>query len=367
MLAESRFWALLRAGLWNCEVDFAAWENGPDVDWNIVYELACQQALVGIVFDGIGHLPAPMCPPQKMVLKWYAEVVRIERANVAVDQALFSLLSLYKKEGIVPLLLKGQGIGRLYPCPSHRQPGDIDLFMPDDYERSKTLLKEKGIALVAECEKHVEYIFQGVVVENHKYAACFYNPCRNRKLQKWASRWMKEDPERWLGGEQDVCVPPAGFNVVFLLIHMLLHFIPSGIGLRQVCDWALLLRTYHQEIDWNRLGLEIRELGLEHALQAFGYVAVHYLGLPAACLPGVDVGSCESGEFLVRDILQGGNFGMVRAEKNVPEGKWERLWHNYKVVCRRCRTLIPCWGDEARWYPYFRALNWLNKKGKGLD
>ncbi len=366
---ENRFLALLVAGIWKGEVDVTPFQDGISTDWEAIYACACKQAVVGLVFDGIELLPPDLYPPKNLIVKWYAEVVCIERANKMLDEALVSIFSSYKSLGIKPILLKGQGIGRIYPCPEHRQPGDIDLYFGKDYIRSKQLLQTAGIALEAEGEKHFGYTFKGVEVENHRYVACFYHPIRNRRLQKWVDRWMEEGLVKLVWDGQDLFLPLPGFNAIFLLIHSLLHFIPMGIGLRQVCDWALLLQTYHREIDWERFLYEIKRLELEEALMAFGYVAVHYLGLPASCLPSsvsVEEGA-RTGEFLMNDIMQGGNFGVARMECVTPAGKWSRVWHNYKVIKKRCEMLAPFWGSEARCYPFYRTLNWLNKKRKGLN
>lgn len=367
---EACFLSLLRSGLWREPADVSVFhEKG--ADWEAIYRMAREQAVVALAFDGMETLPADLRPPKNLLLKWYAAVLQVEQANVRLDRCLADVLLFYRQHGLYPVLLKGQGLATLYAKPAHRQCGDIDLYLGDGYARAKKLLSAQGVEVGEECEKHVGYSWNGVEVENHRYAACFYAPLCNRRFQRWTKRWLDEGGEKTVLHQTEVLLPSPGFNAIYLLVHILLHFLPEGIGLRQICDWAIVLRSCSGRIDLERLRKEVRELRLEEAFKGFGYVAVNYLGLPAACVPFSVSGEKETeatGEFLIRDVLEGGNFGHARVDRrDLPEGKWKKIWFNYRRIRKRCGGMMLFCRSEARWYPYFRALNWLGKKLRGLD
>ena len=70
-------------------------------------------------------------------------------------------------------------------------------------------------------------------------------------------------------------------HTLFVFIHLFHHLLELGIGLRQFCDWAVMLHTYHDEIDQKGLQEYLRALGLERAYRACGSILVDCLGLPA--------------------------------------------------------------------------------------
>ncbi len=364
---EACFFALLRSGLWDEPVDVSFFSEA-DTDWEAVFRMAKEQAVVALAFDGMETLPADLRPSKALVMRWYATVLRIEQSNELMNYELAKLSDFYRSHHISPILLKGQGVASMYPRPQHRQCGDIDFYLGDNYRKAKKVLSACGFRLGDEGEKHVSYQSGGVEVELHHYAACFYNPLQNRVLQRWAKEWLSAEKEVLNVRNAGIMLPAPGFNAIYLLIHALLHFIPEGIGLRQVCDWAIVLKTYSAKIDKERLVREVHLLKLEEAFTTFGYVAVKYLGLPADCIP-FDVEDADGpGEFLLGDILEGGNFGKVRARSlEVSGGKWKRVWHNYRNIQARCRGMKCFCRTEARWYPYFRALNLIYKKLHGLD
>lgn len=364
---EACFFALLRAGLWNEPVDISFFSD-TNTDWETIFCMAKEQAVAALVFDGMEMLPAELRPAKTLIMKWYAVVLRIEQSNKLLNRELAGSLTFYQNYQIYPVLLKGQGIAGLYPSPEHRQCGDIDFYVGNDYCKIKKLLLSHGFRLGDEGEKHVNYQSNGVEVEVHRYAACFYNPLQNRILQRWTSAWLSEEKEILHLQDVNVFLPAPGFNVIYLLVHSLLHFIPEGVGLRQICDWSIVLKTYSSKIDKERLVKEVHMLKLEEAFATFGYVAVNYLGLPKECIPFSMEEVKIAGEFLLKDIMEGGNFGKVRRQnRELSVGKWRKVWHNYKNIQARCRGMKCFCRAEARWYPYFRALNLVYKKLHGLD
>ena len=51
------------------------------------------------------------------------------------------------------------------------------------------------------------------------------------------------------GDDREVTLPPAEFNLFYVFAHAFHHFMESGLGLRQMCDLALLLEKYGEVQD----------------------------------------------------------------------------------------------------------------------
>ena len=87
------------------------------------------------------------------------------------------------------------------------------------------------------------------------------------------------------------------------------HFIHGGVGLRQVCDWALFLSARSADIDKERLSREIRFLHMEKFWRLFGGIAVDYLGLSGNSFPDFFFIGKKEMRRAMNLILETGNFG----------------------------------------------------------
>lgn len=347
---QQAFFSLVRSGLWGTPADATLFQSVSEADWNVLYRMAQSQALIALTFDGICTLPAELRPPRPLYLQWTANTVRVEQANERLNQMLTELTPLYSNAGLRPVLLKGQGIATNYRNPQHRQCGDIDVYLGKKGQpvANRLLLQQGAIVEGEASDKHASYDLRGVHIENHRIILRLNNPLANRSLQKLINEWYPQGAESGF----IMPVPPATFNALYIFLHAFVHFLNSGIGLRQLCDWTCLLHHRHQDIDTPALLRQLQDLGLLRAAQAFGYIAVTYLGLPAHQLPFPLEDIKELGEKLLKDILATGNFGQHDTRiKPRPKGYWAGKWYTFCRAGRRCNELRQFAPGEAFWYP----------------
>lgn len=356
--SQEQFFALLRAGLWNQKADIALFENG--TNWDAILEIAKSQSLLGIIFDGIATLPQSSLPDRKLYLQWCSAVEKIERNNRKLNGELKNVFELYKEQGLTPVLLKGQGVAQNYLNPSHRQCGDIDIYLGSkQYPIANKILQDNGASgSHEESNKHFGFRWHQIEVENHRIVAQLNSPGANGYFQRTVSKWFPHGRQVEIDGYQ-VVVPPADFDALFLLIHAIIHFLSGGIGLRQVCDWACLLHTQQAHLNLQAVAHSFQQTGLTRAGKAFGVIAVNYLGLPEEELPfKIDEKDRQRGLLLLNDILQAGNFGQYdERRKDKPESYWGGKWYTFTTILSRCRELGEFAPAEARWYPLILALN----------
>lgn len=349
-MMQQAFFSLVRAGLWNTPADAALFRGLTPAQWLELHRLAHTQSLLAVVFDGLNTLPADLRPPRPLYLQWAAQTLQIEQANDRLDRMIVRLDRLYTDAGLHPVLLKGQGMAACYRQPRHRQCGDIDVYLGKDGQpRANRLLLEAGAQETGEeSDKHASYELDGVHVENHRLVNRTNNPLANRRFRRLVREWYPQGTERRIG----MPTPPPTFNALYIFLHAFEHFLNSGIGLRQLCDWCCLLRTRRADLDDARFVRDLRRLGLLRAARAFGYVCVSRLGLPSDCLPFDTEGCRRLGEDLVDEIFATGNFG--KHDRRVaprPKGYWRGKWHTFCRATRRVARLYGYAPVEACFYP----------------
>lgn len=58
------------------------------------------------------------------------------------------------------------------------------------------------------------------------------------------------------------------------------HLVGLSVGLRQLCDWAVMLHYANRHINQGQLQMHLKALGMERFYRACGSILVDFLGLP---------------------------------------------------------------------------------------
>lgn len=330
---------LLRAGLWGDQVDdltcFPLSTNG----WKELFDEARKQTVTGIVYHGITLLPENQMPPIPILSKWVAEADRVERYNHRMNNALDALLSILERHGIIPIVLKGQGIAALYETPEWRECGDIDLYIPQkDTARAVEILRNEGICTERHADGSICYTFQGVEVEHHASMIDIAVPAKKRYIDSI----LQEDKRHTIKtGALQMSTPPHTTNLLMLNAHIMKHAIGRGIGLRQLCDLARAYHIYNKEIDYVKLAELYRNAGIERWSMLLHAFLIRHLGLPQGEQPYEDL-SNEDTTPLLEIILRGGNFGQHHSAKQ--DTSWRQKW----------QTAIAFWDNRNFAWKYAR-------------
>lgn len=320
------FLALTSAGLWG--------EGGKgtvpwkDVDWEVVLQLAREQALAGIVASAFeaGALDFEIQDvvdhsQSKALAK---KVYSIEQRNIGMNSFIVKLFAELQFNGLHPVLLKGQGVAQSYLNPLRRNPGDVDVLLgAEEYEAAKKLLMPKASKTIAdkENEKHTAFVLSGFIVELHGTLCLLLGKKIDAQIDILYECIFAQKKFRTIefsgltdaSGNQ-VNLPEINIDVLYVFCHMLQHFFTGGIGLRQVCDLCRLLYTYRDEIDCEWLSDELEKMGLWAEWKSFGALAVDYLGMKAEYVPFYDLSSRwhRKARRIMAYILSTGNMGKNR-------------------------------------------------------
>lgn len=357
---ESQLLELIKAGLWGVCPDRSLFSSV--VDWEKIYVAARRQSVLGVAYDGILLLPVQLQPTKKILLSWFVVVQQIERMNRKMNQGIVDLIGRLQVVGLQPLLLKGQGLAQYYRNSLHRQPGDIDLFFFDRYDEAIAWAASlDGVKFHPDTTYHRSFEWQGNLIEIHSQYVDFYHSY-NKKIWKDLQKSIPLLGDAVLKIEDScILIPAAQMNVLYVFLHLMHHFLQTGVGLRQVCDWVCLWRSVGAQVDRELFCTCLDRLRLRRAATALVYVAVTYLGLPAASVP-LDISGKQAkrdGEKMLRDLLDGGNFGMPggRLQGFVRNRHWKNLPCYGRALWRQARLYGFC-PREVRAYP----LMWVKSK-----
>lgn len=283
-------------------------------EFNALMNTANRQTVTGLVGDALMRSGFKLEGNDAIVL--YTTMQQIERSNTLVDKGLEAFARMCNKESYRYIVVKGQMMNAIYPKPSTRMAGDIDLyFVGDDYERAKKNVEQRiGYKLDKLSDgKHVEVTVGGVTYELHN----ILSQLASRRHQEYFNKMIDD---AILGGVShttirgvDVPTLRPSYNVVFIFMHLFFHMTASGVGLRQLCDFANLLRVEHENVDTTLMTPILHNLGYERAFRAIGAFAVDMLGLPEEWFP-YDLSQADHrwAKTILRNVLQSGNFGRSR-------------------------------------------------------
>lgn len=311
---EQSFYSLLRAGLWETEVQLLPYG---EIDFSEILQMAEEQSVVGLFAAGIEHI-SDMKPAKKDVLQFIGRCVQLEQRNQAMNYFIGVMVEKMRETGIFTLLVKGQGIAQCYSRPLLRSSGDIDFFLDaENYEKAKAYLLPLSVSSEEEnaVAKHLGITIDPWVVELHGTLRCDLSDKMDRLIDVVQDDTFKRGGIRvWHNDGTDVFLPSADNDVIFIFTHFLKHFFKGGIGLRQIADWCRLLFKYHDTIDERLLKNRLIMMGMLSEWKAFAAFAVDFLGMPKSSMPmyNASVKWRRKASRINSFILQVGNFGHNR-------------------------------------------------------
>ena len=364
-------------------------------EWKDIYEESGRQAVTGILLHGIDKLPAEQRPPQALLFQWIGVGQMIEQRNKVMDLRCKDLLEKLTEHGSRSSILKGQGIAQLYDSELRqlRQSGDIDVYVDCGLKGALELAKSLGQHDLDWDYKHLHLnVWADTEVEMHYRVEVLLNLWKNRKLQKWfkeheneifnlndnlnlnegslrlkslENRIKNQSRIRELENNtvtntdgtdrtDGMTTPTVEFNVFYILLHIYRHFLYEGVGFRQVIDYYFVLKQLRVE------SLELRDssmlkeslaavhkFGMEKFARGLMWVMQKALGMNRDWMLWEP--DQKEGEYILKQVMTGGNFGHHDKRLNHGGGKQSAvkaiLTHNFHLVTHYPSDVIwaPVW------------------------
>lgn len=210
----------------------------------------------------------------------------MERRYTLHREAITRLASVYAQHGIPMMLLKGYGFSLDYPMPKHRPTGDIDIYLfGHQQEADEMMEREHGIAVHREYHKHSTFPILGVEVENH---AKFIDDVSHKSNIRFEATLMEvlRTTECMASDIENVLLPSATFNALFLLRHTGEHFASNEIKLRHVLDVGTFFSAHHVDVDWALVHDVYRRERMTQFYDALATICVESLGMSPSAFHG---------------------------------------------------------------------------------
>ena len=271
-----------------------------------------------IIYMSSGHMILPLV--LNGVYQTYPELAekfknRAVKRTIQQAEKSASFLLLYEKmleHGLSPLVLKGIICRNLYPEPELRSSADEDLLIrPHEIYACHSFLIDHGFHLTdpdISLEKEYEISYQNsdshLYIEVHKHLFPPYDQSYGY-LNEIFDR--PEEPATIL--VYGTAFRTLGYtdHFLYMLAHAYKHVIYSGIGIRQICDIALFIDSYREQIDWDRVTEVCKQYHLDQFVQAILLICEKYLGMQSVNISFTAKSVNE--EPLLLDILSGGVYG----------------------------------------------------------
>ena len=119
------------------------------VAWDKLYALARKQGVLAVAFDGLVKIfeadkEFAKAFPQSLKLQWINAAFHIENRYDYSKTVCSDIADKWAEHGIKTLCLKGLAFSTYYPVPNHRECGDFDCYLYDDYDKGNAIAKELG-------------------------------------------------------------------------------------------------------------------------------------------------------------------------------------------------------------------------------
>ena len=311
-------------------------------EWEELFRLAHRQAVTGLLIDGVAL--DNQRPDQALWDSWVAHLFFLERANRYIAQRGEAWIEKLAQAGILATLFKGSSVASWYPEPWHRSHGDVDIVITDGWNRLEAFLEQEGGTFYRSQEDEIVLEEKNrLLVEFHRHWECLYNPLTNRRLQQICRSAQPGDKELYF-----VC----------LILHIQRHVLTYGVGLKQICDVAVML---------SRASLELGKVAsLLHRLHAerfsrllFGFIAVHLGGVEDYPLAPVTTG--KGWERLNKAILQEGYHSKIEQERvaGSKSRSISRMVSNAVFWTKRCFSIYSIMPSEACCFLFSKVLKRL--------
>ena len=262
--------------------------------------------------------------PEKIGIDVEAKTARTVHAGIRLQMLNERLTKILEKEGIKAITLKGCTVSQFYPIPEFRKSSDVDLFVDSEENARKAvqILSGNGFKVSEGWHANHHISMKNEKNEEVEIHTSWADPFKDKKLNRWLERMTEESfRHAQLMDVQgiEVYAYETTWQAFYLLIHMLQHFVGSGFGIRNLCDWVVLWNSVDDKKSREHFWDMVCDSGTIEFARAVTTVCVQHLGLDPQKSPIPDgfFSQRNVADALLRDILDAGEFGYSEAGRMV--------------------------------------------------
>lgn len=327
-------------------------------EWQMLYEMAKKQSLIGICFAGVQRLQKQsQCPPEMLYLQWMGMAAKIHQRNGVLNAQCAELHKSLTCHNFRPLILKGQSFACYYGDRLNllRQSGDIDIYLGSN--RIDVINYVKSYQKEVDWDyKHIHFkCLKDTEVELHYRVSVSRNLIRNIRLKKWFDENLSLHSfyDDKLGFVRTDYV----LSIIICLNHLLSHVMYEGVGLRQIMDLYFILKNSSNinysssKVYGNNVIYTVQKILSHLNLLEFSSGCMWILkecfkldDKYMLCKPNENLG-----RFLLTEIMIAGNFGHY--DNRLTRSANNTSIHLYYCWLKHSTRLIRFFPVEVFWIP----------------
>ncbi len=337
---EKAVLALISRALFGATVELDA-----HIGLNAVFKEACNQSVFALIYCNLTEAEKeriPIAEQEKWKIQLYMHIAKMEQ--LLYEQK--DVLAILSENHIPVAILKGSTCAANYPDPTIRAMGDIDILVsPDEQRRAVKLLQKNGYSEILDEKHHCHFTVRkgNISVEVHKEPnGLFMN--ENTEIKAKFDEFFADALDN-IKMRGDYPMLSDKHQAVVLILHKLEHFTLGGLGLRQLCDWAVFVQNRMTPTLWSELEPLLASFGLLTFTRVITETCVDSLGLPKECAPWAldfDPDLCEK---VIEAIMKNGNFGIKNSAYGerffVDFNSKNQITSLFKVLGSSCRIHWP--------------------------
>lgn len=256
---------------------------------------------------------------EDLYFTWVGVAARIQVTNELVNQQCVRVQKEFREAGFETCILKGQGLTSLYgSLGGYRQSGDIDVWVDADCQQVMEYVNK--LTPNREFDRKLTHLntFEGTTVEVHWIPSVSANPFVNKRLKAFyhAKAATQMSHKVALGNGLEIDAPDGEFHCIHLMMHLYGHFLYEGIGLRQLMDLYFAMKSpLAQETKYSIIE-RYRDFKVYDFACGINWAIMHVFGERNCLLFEPDE---KLGRELLREIMEGGNFGKHSKENKVKD------------------------------------------------
>ena len=285
-----------------------------ELTWIKTIELAGRHGVRGLVFSAIELLPREARPPMRQIMSLYGQTELQKARYYKQFSVAEKFAAALDAKGVRMNVLKGISFSTYYDKPFYRECGDCDCYLTsashpateagsNGFEIGNKTIVEIGGKAEFGTYKHSHLYLDGLMLENHHYITDFNGTRQGRKTELLLERAIDCEPGTPIPGSH-MLRPSAHFCVLHCLRHAQGNFMSGGMILRMLYDWAMIMRSEQNRLDWSRLRTDIADMRLDAFAGVMTSLCERYLGLRITACDVIRCNDADLVEAVMMDVLR---------------------------------------------------------------
>lgn len=279
--------------------------------WNEILSEANAHEISALIYSSIYGVKELEGLSKDELNKWKKSTFFTVIGHIAHYNQVGKMLEKFNGKNIDVIVLKGLVVRELYPKPEFRTMGDSDILVhEEDLERVTLLLEELGYKL-EECEDEhgAHLVFSHEQYRPVEVHWTLINDDYFIGTKEFEKEIWKNSMKIKIGNAEVLSLGLEDL-ALHLCLHMAVHIVCGGFGLRQLCDLVLLVEQKGQKIDWENFMIKAIECRSEKFILAIFKCCeeLFNIQIPKAILNSRMVEN-ELVEDLIQNIFNSGVFG----------------------------------------------------------